>query len=331
MEQPDQLIFDTSRSFRQRALEVYEYQINHVKPYRMFVESLYGSGYKPEQLSEIPLVPVELFRETRVISDEFDEESLHFQSSGTSSMQRSNHYVARAEVYKKAINVGFEQVFGTTRPIILAYTPGYNENPRSSLIYMLNFLIQNDETRKSTFLDVQNPPDTPKLDELAATNGRPLLLFGAAFGLLDWIEKKDIRLPENAFIMETGGMKTHRREMTKSQLRTQLANGFGIPPEHIFSEYGMTEMLSQAYSMGDEWFYPSSTLKVAIRDENDPDKEVPPGEQGLIGIYDLANVHSCSFFYTRDLGFSRSDGAFKVLGRSQQSALRGCNFLLEED
>ena len=331
MPNTEAVIFDSSLSFEEKALTIFNYQIQHLKPYRLFVESLYGVDYEPRKLSEIPLVPIELFREVPVISDEFDQPEIRFRSSGTSSMKRSEHYVAKKKIYEKSISCGFDDTYGLPNPIILAFTPGYNDNPESSLIFMLDYLIQNDSTGLSKFLDVQNPPTTEELHRLVRDHNRPLLLFGAAFGLLDWIENHNIELPDETIVIETGGMKTHRREMTKNELRTRLSEGFNIRPEKIHSEYGMTEMLSQAYSAGDEWFIPAPTLKVSIRDHENPDREVPFKQEGVIGIYDLSNIYSCSFFQTADLGIAREDGAFKVLGRATGGMLRGCNFLLEDE
>ena len=330
-QQLEEQIFDPSIPFEERAVAVYQYQMRHCAPYRRYVESLYGQQYNPADLASIPLMPVEVFREVSVLSDEIEQPEVVFRSSGTSSMKRSHHHVAKVSLYERAIRVGFNRRYGIKNPVILAYTPGYNENPESSLIYMLNYLIAQDTTGKSHFLDVDDPPDQQHLGQLYEAQQRPILLFGAAFGLLDWIEKKQVSLPEDTIIMETGGMKTHRREMTKHQLRHQLAEGFAIKPEKIHSEYGMTEMLSQAYAYGDPWFYPADSLKVTIRDEADPDFEVDYGESGVIGIYDLANLYSCSFFQTSDTGVARDDGAFQVSGRATGGTLRGCNFLLEED
>ncbi len=324
-------IFDPGIPFEDKALEVFRYQVKHVEPYRKFVETLYGKNYSPKQLEDIPLVPVELFREIPVMSDEFEKPELLFFSSGTSSMKKSRHHVAKASLYERAISMGFDSTYGIRDPLILAYTPGYNDNPKSSLIYMIRYLIDRDKSGASKFLDVKNPPDESYIYKLYENEERPILLFGAAFGLLDWIEKQDITLPEETIVMETGGMKTHRREMTKDELRQQLSEGFHISPEKIHSEYGMTEMLSQAYADGDMWFKPSPTLRVTVKDKNAPDQNVDYGKEGLVGIFDLANLYSCSFFQTEDLGILNEDHSFQILGRSTGGALRGCNFLIEED
>ena len=214
--------------------------------------------------------------------------------------------------------------------VILAYTPGYNENPHSSLIWMLSTLIGREPSGMSQFLEIGQPLDK-KVIEAISEKGKKAMLFGAAFGLLDLIEMSDIHLPEDSVLLETGGMKTHRREMTKEDLHRRLADGFGLVKAQIHSEYGMTELLSQAYSQGSFWFEPVPWMKVTIRDPKDPMKEVPDGEEGLIGVIDLANIHSCSFILTGDKVIQNEAGQFQVLGRWNPRNLRGCNFLIDRD
>jgi hypothetical protein len=214
--------------------------------------------------------------------------------------------------------------------VVLGYTPGYNQNPNSSLIWMINALIEADTTGLSRFLPVGQPISQDLLTQIERSE-RSVLLFGAAFGLADLAEQHPVELPEGSIIMETGGMKTYRREMSREQLHNLLADGFAVPYESIHSEYGMTELLSQSYSLGDEWFHCPPWMRVSIRDPFNPLQEVAPGEQGLIGVIDLANWASCPFLLTGDRGLQREDGAFQVLGRWSAFHLRGCNFLLEEE
>ena len=157
------------------------------------------------------------------------------------------------------------------------------------------------------------------------------MLFGAAFGLMDMLEIDPIQLPEDSVILETGGMKTHRREITKELLHQQLADGFGIPASQIHSEYGMTELLSQTYAKGSLWFECVPWMEVSIRDPKDPMQEAEHEEEGVIGVIDLANLYSCSFILTGDKGIQREDGKFQVLGRWNPQNLRGCNFLIDQD
>jgi hypothetical protein len=223
-----------------------------------------------------------------------------------------------------------QQFYDLDDYVIWAYTPGYNANPHSSLIWMLNTLIEREASGLSKFLELGQPLDESELDEVQ-NSGKKLMLFGAAFGLMDIIEKFSVQLPEDTVILETGGMKTHRREITKEQLHKQLAEGFGLPQSQIHSEYGMTELLSQAYAQGSLWFKCVPWMMVSNRDPKSPMKEMPVGEEGLIGVIDLANLYSCSFILTGDKGIQRKDGAFQVLGRWNPQNLRGCNFLIDQD
>ncbi|MEX2364866.1 MAG: hypothetical protein WD597_14635, partial [Balneolaceae bacterium] len=214
--------------------------------------------------------------------------------------------------------------------VIWAYTPGYQENSNSSLIWMLNTLIERDYSGMSRFLELNQPLDEKEIQKIQKS-GKKLLLFGAAFGLLDILERRSIQLPKDSIILETGGMKTHRREINRQQLHQLLSDGFGLPPSQIHSEYGMTELLSQAYSLGDEWFQCVPWMNVSIRDPENPMREMTAGEEGLIGIIDLANIYSCSFILTGDKGVQNESGDFQVLGRWNPQNLRGCNFLIEQD
>jgi len=191
-------------------------------------------------------------------------------------------------------------------------------------------LIEREKSGLSAFLELGKPLDETAIREIKES-GKKLMLFGAAFGLMDILENHPVQLPENTVIIETGGMKTHRREITKEELHKQLAGGFGLPQSHIHSEYGMTELLSQAYAQGSLWFECVPWMKVSIRNPEAPMQKVRNGEEGLIGVMDLANLHSCSFILTGDRGIQRKDGKFQVLGRWNPQNLRGCNFLIDQD
>jgi hypothetical protein len=195
---------------------------------------------------------------------------------------------------------------------------------------MLNTLIEKDDSGMSRFLKLDQPLDKQEL-ELVQKSGKKLMLFGAAFGLLDILERQEIQLPEDSIILETGGMKTHRREITKEALHQKLAEGFGLPGAQIHSEYGMAELLSQAYSQEGQWFECVRWMKVSIRNPKNPMEEVEIGEEGVIGVIDLANLYSCSFILTGDKGIQKADGKFQVLGRWNTENLRGCNFLIDQD
>lgn len=323
-------IFDKNIPFEERALSCFQYQIENNEVYKRFCSALGYLSKDEIDVGTIPLLPVEAFKEVPVITGKWDKPEIIFKSSGTTAMTRSQHLVKSSGMYRKAIFEGFNDFYGPYNWIILAYTPGYNDNPDSSLVWMLNTLIEADKTGLSRFLPIGKPLDQTLIEQLAST-GRRLMLFGAAFGLLDLIESGNINLPSDTVIMETGGMKTHRREMSRSELHQRLVKGFGLDQKQIHSEYGMTELMSQAYSSGSEWFRTPHWMKISIRDPENPMETMPFGEEGLIGIVDLANIYSCSFLLTGDLGIMKPDNTFKVLGRWKHSNLRGCNFLIDQD
>ena len=327
-------IFDEHISFEQKALRVFKYQKINNPVYKRFVNAL---GIKdPTYASDIPLLPIQAFKDAKIVTSsnnstlKTQHSKLYFQSSGTSGMARSRHYIQDPELYQRSIIQGMQQFYDLEEYVIWAYTPGYNSNSNSSLIWMLNTLIKRDESGLSKFLELGEPLNESELREIQRS-GKKLMLFGAAFGLLDVLDKHPSQLPRDSVILETGGMKTHRREITKEQLHRQLAEGFGLPESQIHSEYGMTELLSQAYAQGSLWFKSVPWMKVSIRNPKAPMMEVPLGEDGLIGVIDLANLYSCSFILTGDKGIQKEDGAFQVLGRWNPQNLRGCNFLIEQD
>lgn len=327
MQELEHVIFDGNLSFEDRCMKVFEYQVNQVEVYKRFCEALGIS--KPENPEEIPLLPLQAFKDTRVLKNDFAS-NLHFKSSGTSGMQRSTHFIRNPDVYKQSIIHGMRQFYELDDFVIWAYTPGYNDNPDSSLVWMLQALISQDSTGFSRFLDLNTPLDTVALKKINAS-GKRLMLFGAAFGLIDLSEKHPTPLPNGSVIMETGGMKTHKREITRSELHHKLASSFDLPVGNIHSEYGMTELLSQSYSLGDEWFVSPHWMKVTIRNPENPLEILPAGEEGLIGIIDMANLYSCSFLLTGDKGIADDAGRFQVLGRWSTYNLRGCNFLIDQD
>ena len=326
-------IFDPAIPFEEKALEVFRFQYKHCAVYRRFCDALSKSPDRVEAVQSIPLLPIKAFKEAEVQSFPSDESpDLVFKSSGTRSMSRSKHVVYDQEIYRRSILKGFEQHYDLSQLAMLAYLPGYSDNPDSSLIWMVNELIRETNTELSRFLPFQQPLDLELIDKIAASN-RQLMLFGAAFGLLDLLEMESSKLylPPDSLIIETGGMKTHRREMTRDELHNTLSDGFGISHGQIHSEYGMAEMLSQAYQTGGEWFEPVHWLDISVRDPKDPSAKVTDSQDGLIGILDLANIYSCSFLLTGDRGVQTSDGKFNVLGRWNRKNMRGCNFLIDTD
>ncbi len=318
--------FDLTIPFEEKALQIFEYQKANNKIYKRFCDALVVRDVS--SIEEIPLLPIQAFKDAIVLTGDL-QPGLKFESSGTSGMQRSKHLVLDSEMYRQSIVQGMNQFYDLDEYVILAHTPGYNENPNSSLIWMLNTLIENEESGLSRFLELGKALYLDDFDELTST-GKKVMLFGAAFGLLDLIEMGSPNLPEDSIILETGGMKTHRREMSKEELHQQLADGFGISKSQVHSEYGMTELLSQAYSQGSLWFEPVAWMMVTIRNPQNPMEIMPDGKEGLIGIIDLANINSCSFLLTGDKGIQNEKGQFQVLGRWNPLNVRGCNFLIDD-
>lgn len=324
-------LFDESISFEEKALNVFKYQSENNPVYGRFCKALGVSV--PKSMNEIPLLPIQAFKEKEIITSEKKLSSNSYQlflSSGTSGMRRSQHRVSKPEIYKQSILKGMREFYELDNYVIWAYTPGYNSNPNSSLIWMLNVLIQNDESGLSNYLEIGKPLQQSQIERIEQA-GKKLMIFGAAFGLLDLMQISDVEIPDNSIVMETGGMKTHRREMSKSELHEQLSAGFGLSKQNIHSEYGMTELLSQAYSLGEEWFECVPWMNISIRNPDNPMEEVSYGKEGLIGVIDLANLNSCSFILTGDKGIMNTDGRFQVQGRWSPQNLRGCNFLIDQD
>lgn len=324
--------FDIETTFEEKAIQVFEYQRENNLVYQKFCKAL---GIQDVQsVDEIPLLPIQAFKDAEIITTPKNSEfriqnSEFFQSSGTSGMQRSRHYLLDTELYKKSLIKGMSRFYDLGNYVIWAYTPGYDQNPHSSLISMLHALIGRESSGFSRFLEVGKPIQSSDIEKVKES-GKRLMLFGAAFGLMDIVAESPA-LPPSSIIIETGGMKTYRREMTRQELHTALADGFGLPEQNIHSEYGMTELLSQAYSLGNEWFECVPWMSVSIRDPQNPMNELEYGEDGLIGVIDLANINSCSFILTGDRGKQSEDGRFQVLGRWHAQNLRGCNFLIDRD
>ncbi|NGP76133.1 hypothetical protein G3570_05790 [Balneolaceae bacterium YR4-1] len=350
-----ELIFSEDIAFEDKASKVFEYQYKNNIMYKRYCNALHSvigntyskleaketalspskigdklMGLAREDVDNIPLFPIQGFKDAELTCRTDTEPELVFKSSGTTSMARSTHLVADAGIYRESLIRGFNHFYGSDSTTILAYTPGYSENPDSSLIWMLQELITKSDSTVSRFLPLNEPLKQNDIDDIASEGSR-IILFGAAFGLVDLVESSDVVLPGNSLVIETGGMKTHKREMSRNEMHKNLAKGFGTAEDRIHSEYGMAELLSQAYARGGKWFHTVPWMKVTVRDADDPRQKMPPYQEGLIGVIDLANVHSCSFLLTGDKGIMDNGGRFQVLGRWNQKDLRGCNFLIDED
>lgn len=319
--------------FQHLLLVQYQWLKDQDHVYSRYLDGLESLGCRTSSdfvdLSNIPLLPIEAFRDSSVYALNDRPPDLIFRSSGTTTSVRSRHLVAYKEQYQEAIFQGLHFFYPLEEFVVLGYTPGYSQNPESSLVWMIDQMIKRDDSGLSGFLELNGPMDVDRLKQIELS-GKKVMLFGAAFGLMDIIEKYPCKLPADSVVIETGGMKTYRREMTRSQMHTYLARGFDLEESRIHSEYGMTELMSQAYSQGDEWFKCPPWMKVSIRDPFNPLQALADGVEGLIGIIDLANWGSCPFILTGDKGVRRNDGSFQVNGRWSKYHLRGCNFLIGE-
>jgi len=307
--------------FNRLALDIYAFQKNHCAVYRDFIKLL--GRPEPKAYTEIPFLPISFFKEQAIITEGLTPE-LTFLSSGTTGMQRSQHLVAHSAVYERSFMTTYRQQIGQPEDhVILALLPSYLEQGQSSLVYMVDRLITETKSEHSAFL-LHSIDDVVKHYEQARKEGKKTILFGVSYALLDLAEK-GIDL-SNATIIETGGMKGRRKEITKEALHETLKTALKV--KEVLSEYGMTELLSQAYCDDQLNFYTPPWMKVLVRDIHDPLAWSKPGKTGGINVIDLANIYSCSFIATQDLG--RVDGdTFQILGRYDQSDVRGCNLLVE--
>ncbi len=307
--------------FNRLALDMYAFQKTHCAVYRDFIRLL--GRPEPKEYTEIPFLPISFFKEQDIITEGFLPE-LTFLSSGTTGMQRSRHLVARAALYERSFMETYRQQIGQPEDqVILALLPSYLEQGQSSLVYMVDQLIKESKSEHSGFL-LNSIDDVAIRYEQALLQGKKTILFGVSYALLDLAEK-GINLSK-AVIIETGGMKGRRKEMTKEELHAALKKALKV--ETVLSEYGMTELLSQAYCDQKLNFHSPSWMKILVRDINDPLGWAKPGKTGGINVIDLANMYSCSFIATQDLGKSDND-SFQILGRFDQSDIRGCNMLVE--
>jgi hypothetical protein len=310
--------------FNRAALEIFRFQYEGNKIYRKFCQALGRSPEKVSRYREVPFLPVSFFKSHTVITGE-EVPQKTFLSSGTTGMERSRHPVTDLSVYRESLRKGFSRFYGTLSDYdIFALTPGPDQNPDSSLIFMIDDWISESRSPVSGFyLDRQD-----LLYEYLTrrrNQGRKILLIGLSYALLDFSDRYRLALPE-AVIMETGGMKGRRKEMVREELHAVLSERFRC--RNIHSEYGMTELLAQAYSKEDGRFESPPWMKVLIRDANDPLELLPDGKTGGINIIDLTNFNSCSFIAVQDLGKIRGDGSFEVLGRFDFSDLRGCSLMV---
>jgi len=311
--------------FREVTMDVFRYQSTENPVYAEYIRLLDRSPGSVGSPEEIPFLPVEFFRKHKVLSGNTEPEIL-FESSGTTSTEAIKHYVCDLGVYRKSFTRGFEIFYGKPEDYcILALLPSYLGRENSSLVFMADELIRLSGHPKSGFY-LDNLDELVKHIRDLETSGQRSLLLGVSFALADIVEKFQLDL-HYTIVMETGGMKGKRKEITREELHGSLKKGFGIPTVH--SEYGMTELLSQAYSKAKGIFQCPPWMRVMIRDPYDPLSAVSRDSSGGINIIDLANIHSCSFIATQDIGKLSGDGGFEVIGRFDHSHIRGCNLMVE--
>lgn len=321
---PDIFSIQTDADFVQAALQTFGYQYQHNQVYQRFCTLLGRTPDKVRQLTDIPFLPIEFFKSEAVYCGN-ERPTTVFTSSGTTGSQTSRHYVKDLAVYQQSFRQGFADFYGNIEEYtVLALLPSYLERTGSSLITMVADLIERSGSADSGFYLNEYDLLAKKLTSLDRS-GRKVLLIGVSFALLDLVETHRFQL-KNTIVMETGGMKGRRKELIREELHAILCEGFGV--EHIHSEYGMTELLSQAYSAGSGLYESVRWLKVLIRDTNDALSYQRPLKTGGINLIDLANIHSCSFIATQDLGRLHPDGKFEVLGRFDNADIRGCNLLI---
>lgn len=316
--------------FLTSCLETFHYQYNNVEVYRKFVDYLKINPNEIDAVEKIPFLPIEMFKNHLILDQNFKTEN-YFQSSGTTQIQtRSKHFITDFNWYEQSIERSFEQFIGKPEDFIfLGLLPNYSENQNSSLIYMVDYLMKKSGKPENGYF-LYNHQELFDLIQELQNEDKKIILFGVSFALLDYLDfcKTQQLLhskTQQLTIIETGGMKGRKEEMTKDELLKIFREGFNT--DKIYSEYSMTELLSQAYSLGENLYDTPNWMRILIRNTEDPFSYVEDGKTGAINIIDLANIHSCSFIATQDLG-KIVEGKFQVLGRIDHSDIRGCSLLV---
>ncbi len=312
------------KQFEKIALKVFRFQYDNNVIYREFCEYLNVEKHDVKSLQQIPFLPIQFFKSHDVLSSE-EKIQETFTSSGTTGMTTSRHLITDITLYEESYRKAFSEFYGNIENYaVLALLPSYLDREGSSLIYMVDDLIKLSNHPESGFYLNNYDELIQKLLELDNA-GENVILIGVTYALLDLIEKQNFQL-KNVIIMETGGMKGRRKEMIREELHDLLCKGFGV--DAIHSEYGMTELLSQAYSLGHGVFECPNWMQILIRDTEDALSYIEDGKTGGINVIDLANINSCSFIATQDLGKKKPNNSFEVLGRFDNSDIRGCNLMV---
>lgn len=322
-------IFDiqTEEDFLTACLETFCFQYENIEIYRKFVDYLNINPQNVDALVKIPFLPIEMFKNHQILNKNISTD-LFFQSSGTTQMNLSKHFIADENIYQESIYKSFEQFIGKPEGFIfLGLLPSYLEKQNSSLIYMVDYLMKKSGKPENGYFLYNHEDLFQLLNEL---KDKKVILFGVSFALLDFLDTLEslnlsISQSLNLTVIETGGMKGRKEEMTKDELLEILQNGFKT--DKIYSEYSMTELLSQAYSLGENIYQCPNWMRILVRNAEDPFNYEKEGRTGAINIIDLANIHSCSFIATQDLGKTMGD-KFQVLGRIDHSDIRGCSLLV---
>ena len=316
----------TDDHFNKLSLDIFRYQATNNLIYKEFINALGVTPPSVHSPAEIPFLPVSFFKGHKVITGSGTTGTV-FESSGTTGINTSRHYVSDPGIYEESFTGAFKYFFADPSEYFFAsLLPSYAERGNSSLIYMMNKLIQLSRFSESGFFNNDEQKLIKTLKKARAAGGK-IMLLGVSFALLDLAEKYSPDL-SGITVVETGGMKGRRKELTRQELHSILKKGFNV--DTIHSEYGMTELLSQAWSKGEGIFYCPPWMKIFIRDPQDPlTVYAKPGRTGGINIVDLANFNSCSFIAVNDLGKLNEDDGFEVLGRFDESDIRGCNLLVE--
>jgi len=319
-------IFDIKNhsEFKKQCLDIYNFQYENNMVYQDYCNMICEDPTDVNEINKIPFLPISFFKTKKILStDKFEKV---FYSSGTTTNSRSKHFISSLKLYQKSFINNFKLNYSDiTQYTILALLPNYYDNKDSSLIYMIEKLIKLSKSKESGFFLDDYVNLSRKLIELDTKKERKTILIGVPYALLDMIDFNQLQL-NNTIIMETGGMKGRRKEMVRTELHEKLKRGFGVSKIH--SEYGMTELLSQAYSKGDGIFKTPSWMKVIIRDINDAQNLDFNKKSGAINIIDLANYNSCSFIATDDMGKYINNDEFELIGRVDNSDIRGCNLLV---
>lgn len=322
---PEDIIsIQTTKEFHKMAMKIFRYQYEHNEVYQKYCALVKKTPSNVKHITEIPFLPIEFFKSKKIVSNLSKEQAI-FTSSGTTGQITSKHYVTDLGFYEYSFRNAFSKFYGNIEDYaILALLPSYLEREGSSLIYMIKDLIEGSNHVDSGFYLNNYEELVNKLRDLE-NEGQNVLLIGVTYALLDLIENFEFNL-NNTIVMETGGMKGRRKEMIREELHSLLKKGFGV--NEIHSEYGMTELLSQAYSLGNGIFECPPWMDVLIRETEDPFTLVTTGKTGGINVIDLANFNSCSFIQTQDLGRKFDNFSFEVLGRFDNSDIRGCNLMV---